>query len=536
MKGEIFQIEKSGSPSHGDPGLNADTQLLTRGASGWHPKVFIKTFGCQMNRSDSELMAALLAKDGYEVARDVQSADVVLLNTCSVRKHAEEKVWSELGRLGILKEEKGALILGVCGCMAQREGKEIVRRAPFVDVVCGPHNFGRIVELIDRAKRNGKAVVDVGESEEVFPSGEVTVPGGNGRINAWVSIMRGCNNFCAYCVVPYLRGREKSRPAEDIVKEIEGLVKTGIKEVTLLGQNVNSYRYRPQITEDRGQTAKHREQKTEHRSQTIDYRLQDINYRIQNTEDRERKTEAYRTQNTEHRSQTIDEGMPAVGFVDLLRMVNTVEGLERARFVTSHPRDMTEEILRVVSDSEKICEHLHLPLQAGSDRILKMMNRGYTQEYYRKLAQKAREIIPGVAISTDLIVGFPGETDADFEETLKMIRDVQFSGSFIYKYSPRPGTAAMNMEGEIPEEVKKARLRRVEVLQKQICLNRNQELIGKRVEVLIEGPSKKEAHKLSGRTRDNRIVIAEGKKELIGKLVSVKIIEVSAWTLYGELL
>ncbi|MCD5397717.1 tRNA (N6-isopentenyl adenosine(37)-C2)-methylthiotransferase MiaB [candidate division NPL-UPA2 bacterium] len=439
-----------------------------------------------MNRSDSEMMAGLLVKGGYEVARDIYSADVILLNTCSVRQHAEEKVWSELGRLGNLKRERNSLILGVCGCMAQREGEGILRRAPFVDIVCGTDNFGRIAELLDRVRKKGGTLVDVSRNGEVIPvrsnssQANAVHPGGQTSvgIKAWVAIMRGCNNFCAYCVVPHLRGKERSRAWEEILEEIKGLVKAGVKEITLLGQNVNSYQYRAQSTE---------------------HRLLNIN------------------------------------FVDLLKMVNGIEGLERVRFVTSHPRDMTEEILKVVSRSEKVCEHLHLPLQAGSNRILKLMNRDYSREFYRDVVGRARELIPGVAITTDLIVGFPGERDEDFEETFDLVGEVGFDGAFIYKYSPRPGTIAAKMDGEVPEEVKRVRLQRLQELQKNLGLKKNQALIGREVEVLVEGLSKKVATKLSGRARSNKIVVFEGNKEVIRKLVRVKIREVNSWTLFGEI-
>lgn len=472
-----FQPEASSPPSHDDTGLNPDTQLLTRGASGWQPKVFVKTFGCQMNQSDSEMMAGLLVKDGYEMTRDICSADVILLNTCSVRKHAEEKVWSELGRLGNWKRERGDLILGVCGCMAQREGEEILRRAPFVDIVCGTHNFGKIPLLLNKVRENGRAIIDISKEEEVVASSGCLLPQ-EGKVQAWVSIMRGCNNFCAYCVVPYLRGRERSRPGEEILGEVERLVRAGVKEVTLLGQNVNSYQYEPQTT---------------------------------------------------------DHGPQTINFINLLRMVNKVKGLERLRFVTSHPRDMTEEILRVVSRLERVCEHLHLPLQAGSNRILKLMNRGYSRDFYRGVVVKARELIPGVAITTDLIVGFPGERDEDFEETFDLVEEIGFDGAFIYKYSPRPGTSAAKMDGEVMEGVKKLRLQRLQELQKSINLKKNQALIGREVEVLVEGPSKKVSTKLCGRTRPNKIVIFKGSRKLIGKLVRVEVKEVSSWTLFGEM-
>ncbi|MCK4261481.1 tRNA (N6-isopentenyl adenosine(37)-C2)-methylthiotransferase MiaB [bacterium] len=455
-----------------------------------------------MNECDSEVMAGLLVGDGYEMAGDVSSADIILFNTCSVRRHAEDRVWSELGRVGQLKKKRPELILGVCGCMAQKEGVNILNRAPYVDLVCGTYHFGEISRLLDRVRKDGRRIVDVGEKEtreedvgnkdagkkDVGETdGEKTgiVRGDSkekeetilsystscsrlprdGRVKAWVSIMRGCNNYCAYCVVPYLRGRERSRPLDEIVQEIKGLAEEGYKEVTLLGQNVNSY----------------------------------------------------------------------PGFVDLLKGVNKIDGIERIRFVTSHPRDITEEMLRVVSQSEKICEHLHLPLQAGSDKILKRMNRGYTREFYEDLIKKARKLIPGVSITTDLIVGFPGEKEEDFEDTLNLVKELEFDGAFIYKYSHRPGTAAAKMDGGVVEEVKKERLHRLQELQEKISGKKNEGLVNQEVEVLVEGPSKKVPLRLYGRTRTNKIVIFEGVEELVGKLIKVRIKEVGPWTLFGSL-
>ena len=495
-----------------------------------------------MNECDSEVMAGLLVGDGYEMAGDVPSADVILFNTCSVRRHAEERVWSELGRVGQLKKKRPELILGVCGCMAQKEGVNILNRAPYVDLVCGTYHFGEISRLLDRVRKDGRRIVDVGEKEtweedvgnkdagekdvrgkdvgetdarkgdvQKTDTGKADVRRENvgetdarkgdvgkadwekadvvrgdskekeeailsystscsrlprdGRVKTWVSIMRGCNNYCAYCVVPYLRGRERSRPLDEIVQEIKGLAEEGYKEVTLLGQNVNSY----------------------------------------------------------------------PGFVDLLKGVNKIDGIERIRFVTSHPRDITEEMLRVVSQSEKICEHLHLPLQAGSDKILKRMNRGYTREFYEDLIKKARKLIPGVSITTDLIVGFPGEKEEDFEDTLNLVKELEFDGAFIYKYSHRPGTAAAKMDGGVVEEVKKERLHRLQELQEKISGKKNEGLVNQEVEVLVEGPSKKVPLRLYGRTRTNKIVIFEGVEELVGKLIKVRIKEVGPWTLFGSL-
>ena len=376
--------------------------------------------------------------------------------------------------------------------MAQKEGMNILNRAPHVDLVCGTYRFGEIPQLLDRIRKEGRRIVDVqktdvrekdvgktgGKKKEVsissYSSSCSRLPR-DGRARAWVSIMRGCNNYCAYCVVPYLRGRERSRPLDEIVGEIEGLADDGYKEVTLLGQNVNNYQ---------GLSGKDSEE--------------------------------------------------TVGLVDLLKEVNKIDGIERVRFVTSHPRDVTEEMLRVVSQSEKICEHLHLPLQAGSDKILKRMNRGYTKEFYGGLIEKTRRLIPGVSITTDLIVGFPGEEDEDFEDTFNLVKEMEFDGAFIYKYSHRPGTAAAKMEGDVPEEVKKERLHRLQELQEKISGKKNKGLVNQEVEVLVEGPSKKVSSRLAGRTRTNKIVVFEGREEWVGKLVKVRIREAGSWTLFGS--
>ena len=444
-----------------------------------------------MNLCDSEVMAGLLTGDGYEMAGDVSSADVVLFNTCSVRRHAEDRVWSELGRVGKLKRKRPGLILGVCGCMAQKEGVNILNRAPYVDLVCGTYHFGEISQLLERIRREGRRIVDVGKTDVGMIGGRLPR---DGRVKAWVSIMRGCNNWCAYCVVPYLRGRERSRPLDEVVGEIEGLVGEGYKEVTLLGQNVNSYRG------------------------------------LKNRDSREGERENKEEEKVEVGRVVKEEA----GFADLLKEVNEIDGIERVRFVTSHPQDVTEEMLKVVSQLEKICEHLHLPLQAGSDKILKRMKRGYTREFYRDLIEKARRIIPGVSITTDLIVGFPGEEEKDFQDTFNLVKEIEFDGAFIYKYSHRPGTAAAKMDDDIPEQVKKDRLAAIEQIQKKSCRKKNEQLIDADVEVLVEGQSKREPLKVSGRTRTNKIVVFKGEKDIIGQLIRVRVTEVSSWTLYGE--
>lgn len=417
-------------------------------------KVFIKTYGCQMNVADSERMAGTLVRSGYELVKDEKSADVVLLNTCSVRALAEEKVFSKLGELGRRKKE--GLVIGVVGCMAQQYGDGIFKRAPYVDLVCGTYRFHKIGELVREAA--ARQVVDIECLEDDALDGSKRR---GSSVCAWVPIMRGCNNRCSYCVVPYVRGPERSRPLEEIIDEISGLPH---KEITLLGQNVNSYK-------------------------------------------------------------------SSADFVGLLQEVNKIEGLERIRFVTSHPKDASTELFKAIRELDKVCEYLHLPIQSGSNRILERMNREYTKEHYLRLIS----FLPDIALSADIIVGFPGETEEDFQDTLQLMKDVEFDSAFIFKYSPRPGTPAAKFIDDVPLEVKKERNQRLLKLQDEISLKKNKRSIGTEVEVLVEGISKNNKDRLMGRTRRNKIVVFSGTDDLTGKLVKVKIVDATAHTLYGDL-
>jgi len=471
------------------------------------PSVYIKTFGCQMNEYDSKIMAGILTGDGYGLIDDASRADVVLLNTCSVREHAENKVWSELGRLSKIRESK-PLTIGVCGCMAQKEGAKIIRRFPSVSLVCGTHSFHRIGELLNEAKAT-KGIVDIGESDKLpFTPLESPTPGGgdeyklpslfqervgfkapsfltgftnlpiikDGKISTSLAVMRGCSKFCSYCVVPYLRGKEKSRGLEEIVDEIVHLTEQGFVEFLLLGQDITSYKSRLKTT----------------------------------------------------------NGWKNIDLADLLEEINGIDGVKRIRFITSHPSGVTPRLLKAVSDLPKVCEHLHLPLQSGSNRILALMNRGYTRDFYLNLISKARETIPGLSITTDLIVGFPGESEKEFEDTLDIVRKVEFDNAFMYKYSIRPGTEAAKMKNEVPENVKKDRLKRLQEVQGEISVRRNENLIGRRVEVLAGETKKKAPFKLLGRTRTNKVVVFEGEKGIIGDLVSVTITGACQWALEGK--
>lgn len=439
-------------------------------------KVYIRTFGCQMNKYDSGVMAERLSRDGYALTDSENEADVILLNTCSVREHAEKRVAGVLSSLKSLKNSNPGLILGICGCMAQKEGGKLIDKFPQVDLVCGTHRFTEIAHILKQAAENGKPVVDIRENDEGAKESPLLNPtpqGGrriNGAVCAWVSVMRGCDSYCSYCVVPYLRGRERSKLSSLVLNEIEQLAECGIKEVTLLGQNIVAY------------------------------------------------------------GKGLDE---EINFAGLLEKVNGAKGISRIRFLTSHPRDFGDNLIKRIRELEKVCESLHLPLQAGSDRILKLMNRGYTRDYYRRLIEKARSLMPDSSITTDIITGFPGETDEDFEETREMMEEIEFDDAFIYKYSLRPGTKAVLMDGQVEEKVKQERLEELLKLQRRISAEKNKKLTESEVEVLVEEVSKKDSSSLYGRTRTGKNVVFKGEEALIGKLVNVKIEKTGPATLVG---
>ncbi len=418
----------------------------------------IISYGCQMNVYDSQLIGRILSEDGYEQTDDLSRADLILLNTCSVRKHAEDRVWGRLGVLRGLKRANPDLVMGVCGCMAQRLGDEIKERVREVDFVVGPDNYREIRHL---AEAGGCSLSQGGDSySDLFPL--------NGRgVRQFISIMRGCNNSCSYCIVPYVRGRERHRPPEDILLEARKLASRGVQEITLLGQSVNSY------------------------------------------------------------------SSNGTGFSSLLRELNTLEGIQRIRFTTSHPKHLSPEVLSAMKESEKICEHLHLPLQSGSTRVLGRMNRGYTKEEYLGFVERARQIVPGISLTTDVMVGFPGEEERDFEETLEVVESVGFDSAYMFKFSPREGTKAAGFENQVPEEEKGERLRRLIDVQTRITKERARELVGRRFELLVEGRSKRNQRESRGRTRTNRLVVfpGEGKE---GELVWVEISDVKGSTPYGR--
>ena len=432
-------------------------------------KYQIFTYGCQMNVRDSEIIAGLLGGMGCTPADSLDDATIIVFNTCSVRHSAENKVYGKLGEILALKKKKPQILIAFGGCMAQLPEVRQKLKKSGVDVVFGTHNIHELPYLIAEARSNKKAVYKVWEREGVVvePLPSQRNPG----LSAFVNIMYGCNNFCTYCIVPYTRGRERSRRPADIMKEIEEVAHLGYREITLLGQNVNSYGH------------------------------------------------------------GLDE---KIDFADLLEMASGVKGIERIRFMTSHPKDMSDKLIDAIATLPKVCEHVHIPLQAGSNDVLRRMNRRYTREHYLELTTKIRQRIPGVAITSDLIVGFPGESEKDFQDTMDIVSKVRFDAAFTFMYSIRSGTRAASMEEQVSLEDKKDRLWRLNQVQYRIAREINKTLEGSIKEVLVEGPSKTNQDKLSARTRSNHIVIFSGPKDLIGQLINVRITEAKTFSLFGE--
>jgi tRNA-2-methylthio-N6-dimethylallyladenosine synthase len=435
-------------------------------------KLFIKTFGCQMNEYDSDKMADVLrACEGMQQVAAPEEADVILFNTCSVREKAQEKVFSDLGRVRPLKEANPDLIIGVGGCVASQEGETIVRRAPFVDLVFGPQTLHRLPQLLAARRASGRPQVDTSfpeiEKFDNLPAPQTSAG------SAFVSIMEGCSKYCTFCVVPYTRGDEVSRPFADVLHEVRQLVAQGVQEITLLGQNVNAYRGE---LED-GDTA-------------------DLAF--------------------------------------LLQAITAIEGVERLRYTTSHPREFTQRLIDVYASTPKLVSHLHLPVQAGSDRILAAMKRGYTVLEYKSIIRRLRAVRPDISISSDFIVGFPGETEQDFEATMRLIDEVGFDASFSFVYSPRPGTPAADLADDVPYAVKLQRLQRLQdwIAQQEAAISES--MVGSVQRVLVENISRKNAQELAARTDNNRIVNFAGSPGMLGRFVEVKILAVSVHTLRGE--
>lgn len=436
-------------------------------------KLLIKTWGCQMNEYDSSKMADLLnAANGYELTEEPEEADVLLLNTCSIREKAQEKVFHQLGRWKTLKDKKQGVVIGVGGCVATQEGDHIRERAPFVDVIFGPQTLHRLPEMIKQSQTNSGPVMDISFPEvEKFDC--LPEPKADGA-TAFVSIMEGCSKYCTYCVVPYTRGEEVSRPMDDVLYEIAQLAEQGVREVNLLGQNVNAYRG------------------------------------------------------------PMHDG-EICSFAELLRLVASIDGIDRIRFTTSHPLEFTDDIIAVYEDTPELVSFLHLPVQSGSDRILTMMKRPHTAIEYKSIIRKLRKARPDIQISSDFIVGFPGESDKDFQDTMKLIKDVDFDMSFSFIFSPRPGTPAADYPCDLSEEVKKERLYELQQTVNAQAMRYSRLMLGTEQRVLVEGPSKKNLMELRARTENNRVVNFEGSAELIGQFVDVKIVDVFANSLRGEL-
>ncbi len=437
-------------------------------------KLFIQTHGCQMNQYDSERIAHVMAPQGYLLTDRIDAADLIVLNTCSVRDKAEQKVYSALGSWKEFKECRDGVIIGVGGCVAQQEGENLLRRIPHLDLVFGTHNIHKLPTMVEEVEAERARPVetafyrDPAYMEDL--DGNVEVRG----VKSFVTIMQGCNKVCSFCIVPHVRGRELSRPSDKIISEIEALVRQGVVEVMLLGQNVNSY---GKLTPGE------------------------------------------------------------LNFAQLLARIDQIDGLERIRFTTSHPQDLSPELIEAFAALPRLCEHLHLPVQSGSDTVLARMRRGYTRAEYLDRIERLRRRRPEIALSTDIIVGFPGETDAEFTETLELLEQLEYDEIFSFLYSPRPQTVSAKIYADdVPENVKKARLKEVQVLQRTISLRKNRRRIGNLEEILVDGPSKLKNGQIMGRTRSNRIVNVVAPETLVGQLIDVRITGATATSLLGEIL
>lgn len=432
--------------------------------------VWIQTLGCQMNEHDTEIILGMLKQIGYTEVDHPIDADLILYNTCCVRENPERKVYGQVGMLAALKERNPDLIIGICGCMVQQkvELERIRQSLTHVDLVFGTHNIHRLPELLHKVKATGERIIEVWHEEGDVVEGLPVQREGN--LKGYVTIIYGCNEFCTYCIVPYVRGKERSRGADDIVAECEQLGREGYREIMLLGQNVNAY----------------------------------------------------------------GNDLPGnESFANLLARVDRVEGIERIRYTSPHPKHFTDDVIAVMASAQKVCEHVHMPAQSGSNRTLRRMGRRYTREDYMELVAKMRDRIPDLAVTTDLIVGFPGETEEEFLETIDLVKQVEFDNAFMFIYSPRYGTPATRLKDQVPEEVKRERIHYLIDVQNEICRKKNEAWVGRTVEVLVEGTSQKDEGLLSGRTRQNKLVVFAGSPDLIGKSVPVHITEAQTWSLSG---
>ena len=446
-------------------------ELVSTKLGGEIKYAYVRTYGCQQNESDSERIRGLLIACGYVITEDMSKADIVVYNTCAIREHAENRVFGNVGEIKHLKEKKKELIVALCGCMTQQERviARLRKQYPFVNIIFGTFVLEKLPEFVWRCINGQKHVVDI--------SGETGTNEGlpvcrESKIKAWLPIMYGCNNFCTYCVVPYVRGRERSRDPETVISEVRELINSGYKEITLLGQNVNSY------------------------------------------------------------GKGLENG---INFAELLRRIDEIEGDYILRFMTSHPKDATKELIDTIANGKHIAHQLHLPVQSGSTRILSLMNRRYTREDYLSLAKYARERIPDLTLTTDMIVGFPSETEEDFLDTLSLVREVKYDSMFAFCYSARPNTPAAEMEEQIPHEIQSGRFARLMELQEEIAFERNQRLVGKEMRVLCDGKSTRE-NKLTARTEGNLLIEVEAPEEKIGSIVKIKVDSARAWQLTGVML
>ena len=432
--------------------------------------VYIETYGCQMNLADTEIILGILKKQGYDVTDKPENADIVLLNTCSIRDNAEQRIYGRIGNLKTLKTNKPDLILGILGCMAERLRKDLLEEKKVVDLIVGPDEYRRLPEYIDVAFNGGKGIGVKLSRTETYDDIE---PHREEGLSAWISVMRGCDKFCTFCVVPFTRGRERSRSLQSILSELKNLSERGFKDVSLLGQNVNSY---------------------------LD-----------------------------------DQSTPGGDFADLLAAAAKVDRSMRIRFTTSHPQDLSDKLLYTIAEHPNLCNYIHLPVQSGSNRILELMNRTYTVEHYLNLIEKAQKIIPGVTFSTDIISGFPTETSDDHFATLELMKQVRYDGAYMFKYSPREGTKAFKMDDDVPEKVKSNRLQEIIDLQQQISFEKNQDLIGKEEIIIVEGFSKKSNDFVFGRTDSNKVVILPINDKIKNSdYIKVKINKATSGTLFGN--
>jgi tRNA-2-methylthio-N6-dimethylallyladenosine synthase len=424
-------------------------------------KLYIQTYGCQMNQYDSERIAQTMGRMSYTPTDNIETADLILLNTCSVRDKAEQKVYSKLGTWKQIKEQREGVIIGIGGCVAQQEGEWLLKRVPHLDLVFGTHNIHKLPEMVEQVETLRSRPVETAFYRDPSYMEDAEARTHVQGTKAFVTIMQGCNKVCSFCIVPHVRGREVSRPSEKIVAEVESLVRQGVKEIMLLGQNVNSY----------GKMS-----------------------------------------------------AGEIGFAELLGRVNDIAGLHRIRFTTSHPQDLSPELVEAFASLEKLCEHLHLPVQSGSDSVLARMRRGYDCQEYLHRIRSLKERCPRVALSTDIIVGFPGETEPEFECTLELLQQVEYDEIFSFMYSPRPQTVAAKLySDDVPEEIKKERLKRVQSLQQGVSLRKNRNRVGSIETILVDGKSKLKNGQIMGRSRTNRIVNVAGPETLVGRLVSVRI-------------